>query len=271
MRVRLLLDGPRDAALNMAIDDVLVQGCRAGGAPVLRFYRWSERALTLGRFQSFKVLDRAACAADSVAVVRRITGGRAVLHGDDLTYSVAAPAGRAPFPDDIRGTFFAVSRGLVAGLARLGIAAEAVDAARADARGTPLCFAATSWYEITLHGRKLIGSAQRRWREAFLQQGSMPLRFDAAEFYRYFSFEHEAERARAVAAAAESVATLAPLLPPGIPIEAVQRALASGFEEGLGLELEPGTMTPAELRDADRLARARYADADWTAHRWARD
>lgn len=265
---RLVSTEPMDGAMNMAVDEaLLIASGRSGASPVIRFYRWAGPTLTLGAFQSADEIDWDACARDGVEVVRRITGGRAVLHGADFTYSVSANRSTLQFPDEIRGSFFAVSRALVAGLARLGVEAQASSTSRPGQRREPFCFAATSWFEIEERGRKLIGSAQRRFRNSFLQQGSMPMAFEAESFYRYIRFPDPSRRAEAVAAARLAVCDLAGTAERPVTFDDVVNAFAAGFEETLAVSLKPSGLTEDERRLAHELRRARYTNSEWTLAR----
>lgn len=183
---RYLDSGAAPGARNMAIDEGLLREAAAGQAqPVLRLYTWSPAAVSLGRFQDEATsVNAAACRERGIDIVRRITGGRAVLHDRELTYSVIAPAGGDLFPNEVLGTYKMIAAALLAGLRDLGIAAEMVsrsgrhaDRVRSHTK-EPACFSSPSWYEILVKDRKIIGSAQRRVPGAFLQHGSILIGYD---------------------------------------------------------------------------------------------
>lgn len=155
----------------MAADLACLDRVAAGGAPELRLYRWSPPALSLGRFQAESDVDHDACRARGVEVVRRPTGGRALLHGGDLTYAVAMrrPAGAAGHVDALYRTLAA---GLVAGLAELGVHAEL---GRDRGPAGPVCFAAAQGADLRVGDRKLCGSAQVQRGAVVLQHGSVLL------------------------------------------------------------------------------------------------
>src|ERR1700693_6058709 len=162
---RLLLDPPAAGAWNMAVDEVLLDGSAAGSAPpTLRFYQWAPPCLSLGYFQAFDVVDVAGCRRLGVDVVRRPTGGRAILHDRELTYSVALPLRLLGDDGAVLPSYHRLSLGLECGLKRLGVpvvlAPEA--AAQASPDHGPVCFDQPSAHEILLDGRKLVGSAQVR-------------------------------------------------------------------------------------------------------------
>lgn len=173
---RLILDQPAPGAWNMAVDEVLLEGVAAGKAPpTLRFYRWKPACLSLGYFQSFAVVDPASCGALGIDVVRRPTGGRAILHDCELTYSMALPASVLGYDRGILPSYHRISRALRAGLAELGVATTVAPEAAAPttAEHGPICFDRPSAHEILLQGRKLVGSAQVRRSDALLQHGSI--------------------------------------------------------------------------------------------------
>jgi lipoate-protein ligase A len=183
---RYLDSGPATGMRNMEIDERLLADAAAdnGLLPVLRFYEWEPPAVSLGRFQDEASAVRAAsCDRLGIDIVRRITGGRAVLHHRELTYSIVSARSNEQFPDDVLGTYKTIAAGLLMGLRNLGISAEMVTrpkwqeppkAGRVDAA----CFASPSWYELVAGGRKIIGSAQRRLPGAFLQHGSILIGYD---------------------------------------------------------------------------------------------
>lgn len=185
---RFIDSGPASAVQNMAVDEGLLREAVTPGAlPVLRFYTWSPAAVSLGRFQDKeRAVNAEACRQRGFDIVRRITGGRAVFHCDELTYSIIARSDSALFPNDILGTYKVIAAGLLAGLRELGIAAEMVSRSGRHAgmvkssSQEPACFSSPSWYEILVQGRKIIGSAQRRVGGAFLQHGSILIGYDHA-------------------------------------------------------------------------------------------
>jgi lipoate-protein ligase A len=180
---RFIDSGHNLGAYNMAMDEELLARAQAGEAvTVLRLYTWDPPAVSLGRFQKIEnSVNAEACHRHGIDIVRRITGGRAVLHHNELTYSIIARTENPLFPSNVLGTYKIIASGLLAGLKNLGIDAEMVSRSNRHAhlvkKGSkdPACFSSPSWYEILVHGRKIIGSAQRRLSGAFLQHGSILL------------------------------------------------------------------------------------------------
>lgn len=254
----------------MALDQALATACANGESPpTLRFYRWQPPTVSLGRHQPLAEIDQAACAAHGYDIVRRSTGGRAILHTDELTYSVAAPADEVRVKGGVMDAYLRLSNALVAGLANLGLT---VDKAAGNIRVGPdisaACFEAPSAYELTVGGRKLMGSAQSRRAKYVLQHGSLPLVGDIARLVDVLHLP-SAEAKLLRAQLADRACTLAKALgkdEQATPIQfaAVAQALARGFCTTLHLNLKAGAFTASELCEAARLIRVQYANPQWT-------
>jgi lipoate-protein ligase A len=255
---RLLDTPPAPGAWNMAVDEALAESVRAGGPPVLRVYRWSPPCLSLGRNQPSAGYDRDEIRRRGLDVVRRPTGGRAVLHHRELTYSVAAREGVLGGP---RQSYAAINRALVAGLTRLGVPAHLQPAGteRAPLPSLAPCFEQPVEGEVTAAGRKLVGSAQRTEGGVMLQHGSLPIQDDQSGVARLL-------RADVEVADAAPPATLAGLLGTAPAWETLVDALAAGWQEVLCARLERGALTGEEARRAEGF-RVRYEDPAWTWHR----
>lgn len=183
---RFIDSGPASGVENMRIDEKLLRDAQQAEAlPVLRFYTWDPPAVSLGRFQrTEQAVHEEACRRLGFDIVRRVTGGRAVLHNHELTYAVISPERNPLFPRDVIGTYKVIAAGLLAGFRNLGIPAEMVT--RSGCHSTLVeknsreaaCFSSPSWYEIVAQGKKVAGSAQRRVAGAFLQHGSILLSYD---------------------------------------------------------------------------------------------
>jgi len=258
---RLVLNDAADGATNMAVDEAIVESVAAGEAPpTLRLYAWDPACLSLGHAQPFGVVDTAALAALGWDVVRRPTGGRALLHVDELTYAVIAPGSLPDLAGGILPSYRRLSLGLVAALRRLGVEADApVGASPGDGdRSNPVCFEVPSAYEITVGGKKLIGSAQLRRRNMVLQHGSLPLVGDITRVLRVLRFRDPAEREAAAHRLRHHATTLESVLGRPVPWQAAAAAVRAGFAEGLGWDLAEGGLTEAERSLAARLAHERY-------------
>jgi lipoate-protein ligase A len=177
---RLIDSGPCDAPYNMALDEAIAAAVRNGHSPpTLRFYGWCQPSVSLGAFQKITDIDTGYCAANDVQVVRRPTGGRGILHGEELTYSFSAK-NEGLFSQGLLDAYRKISAAFSLGLQRLGLSVKMENrrGRRSNLERSPLCFQSTSYGEITINGKKLIGSAQKRWGDGFLQQGSMPYTVD---------------------------------------------------------------------------------------------
>lgn len=225
----------------MAVDEALADSCRRGASgPTLRLYGWDRPAISLGYFQrADQVVNLDRCGEAGVPVVRRATGGRAVYHRHEVTYSVVAPVPHPAFPSTIRGTYEVIARALQAGLERLDITVERSDRTTGPTRhgvGSPLCFAATSRNEMTVEGKKVVGSAQRRWSTAFLQHGSILLSHDSSTHARWFVGHLEG---------LDSIAGLCANRG-GLTPDHVCRALVASWERLFTVALRPSGLTPDE-------------------------
>ncbi len=175
---RLLITPALPGALNMAIDAAIADFVAAGNAPpTLRFYDWQPYCLSLGHHQNFAEVDKTVCKSKRIDVVRRPTGGRAVYHAEEFTYAVIVPKTSRLFRNTVLANYLLIADWLIAGLAHLGIRAAYATGANLRAHqpivGNSTCFARASDYEILVDGRKLVGSAQRRWSTTALQHGSI--------------------------------------------------------------------------------------------------
>jgi len=225
---------PNLGVYNMALDEELLARAQAGeDRPVLRLYAWQPPAVSLGRFQKRETAVNAeACKRLGYDIVRRITGGRAVLHDKELTYSIIARTNDPLFPDTVLGTYKVIATGLLAGLRNLGIPAEIVSrgsryAERVDTKAKDAaCFSSPSWYEILVNGRKIVGSAQRRVSGAFLQHGSILMDYDP---------QRESEVIPG-GCAGDVVTSVKRELGRDVPIDEVKQAFMRGFKEALGIE-----------------------------------
>jgi len=265
---------PRTGAANMAVDQAIAEACAAGEVPpTLRFYRWTPPAISLGRHQSLADIDSAAARHHGYEIVRRSTGGRAILHTDELTYSVAGTERDPRLGGGVMESYLRLSSALVRGLRSLGL--DAVDKAAGTVRAGPnvsaACFEVPSAYEIVVGGRKLLGSAQSRRAGYVLQHGSLPLTGDISRLVAVLALDDE-ERSRLRADLAVRACTLAQALE--VPEDAavlhfphVAQTLAAAFAEELTLTFKPSPLTPGELKRSAELIRTQFADEAWTAHR----
>src|SRR3984893_13338742 len=256
---RLLLDPPAAGGWNMAVDEVLLDGVAEGSAPpTLRFYEWAPPCLSLGYFQPFEVVDVDGCRSLGVDVVRRPTGGRAILHDRELTYSVALPASELGHDGGVLPSYYRISLALQAGLPRLGAPATLApeSAACSLAVHGPVCFDRPSAHEILLHGRKLVGSAQMRRGGGILQHGSILIEPRIDKLTACLRLPGGPGGIEAGVASLAEVGLTEPA-----PIAA---AISDAFAGRFGISLVQAPLEPAELAAARALASSKYQTASWT-------
>lgn len=261
---RLLRHAPASGTRNMAVDDAILELARKGEAPpTLRLYDWTPGTLTLGLGQPLADVDTGRLAANGWGMVRRPTGGRAILHIDELTYSVIGPNDEPRLAGGVLESYRRISAALMQSLKVLGLRVEQQTGHQlpGNAELGPVCFEVPSDYEITLGGKKLIGSAQARRKGGMLQHGSLPLYGDIARITEALVYpgqverEESAERVRQRAATAEEGLGRTPTY-----AEAAA-AFIAGFSEMLNIDLVESQLTPEE----------ETAAADWEAQRYASD
>jgi len=258
-RWRLIDTGLGEAFFNMALDESIARlAIERKAPPALRVYGWSRPSVTLGRFQRAADVDSELCAARGIPVVRRPTGGRAILHGDELTYSFSSPANMGHMTEGLFRSYATLSRAFLLAFLSLGIEVKASGRKRGVRTDrSPLCFSSTSFGEITLEGRKIIGSAQRRWPGGMLQQGSIPLeppRHDtAAVFFR--TREHDANEAGSLMGLHE--------VDTSITYESLRQALSKGFQQSLGISLVETPPSAEEIETAAMLEETKYSQEEW--------
>ncbi len=257
---RLLRSAPADGATNMAVDEAILYAVAAGLAPpTLRFYAWQPACLSLGRAQPAGDVKLEELRTAGFSLVRRPTGGRAILHVDELTYSVVASEGEPRVSGGVVESYRRLSAGLMRGLELLGVKNLAADrrVQKQPADG-PVCFEVPSDYEITAGGRKLVGSAQVRSRGAVLQHGALPLEGDIARICAFLKAKATPELVRARAT------TLTEALARPVSWDEAAAALEEGFAQALNLRLVPGALTVEERAWAEQLYAEKYASEQWT-------
>lgn len=249
---------PADGATQMATDEAIWRAVGAGRAPAtLRLYAWSPPCLSLGRNQPVSEVNAETLEQAGYDLVRRPSGGRAILHIDELTYAVVLPLRDPRARGGVLGSCHRLSQGLLAALRLLGAEAAAQQNSARPAT-VPVCFEHPGAYEIVWGERKLVGSAQVRGRGALLQHGALPLCGDIARICRFLAAPASAERVRARAT------TLSEVLGRSVSWEESAAAIVQGFESALDLSLLPSPLTDEEQRLADKLREQKYRAQEWT-------
>lgn len=252
----------------MALDEAVLRAVGAGQMPpTLRLYAWSPPCLSLGYGQRAADVDFARAEAFGWDVVRRPTGGRAILHTDELTYCLALPAGHELAAGNIVDSYRRISAALVAGLQKLGADPQAErHEGQLDTIGA-VCFETPSHYEITVNGRKLVGSAQVRRYGGVLQHGSLPLYGDLGRICDVLAYQDETEREAAKVQLYARALTLADALDRRITWNEAAGAVIAGFAETFGVHFVASELTQAEWVEADRLEHEVYGTQAWTRRR----
>ena len=254
---RLIRTPPLPGGLNMAVDEALLESVTAGDSlPVLRLYRWAPPALSVGYAQKTGNIDFAACRDEGVEVVRRATGGRAVLHDAEVTYAVISSDDNPLFSGSILGDYKVIARILREVLRSLGIAAElSPGRERGGGEGAQgaACFTAPSSYELVFRGCKMTGSAQRRSGGAFLQHGSIPVDFDPERLARLLGKSGTAEAERMAA----HIGWVNRWLDNPVTVDDVEERLIETFAREQGIVFHEENLTPEEWERARRKTERR--------------
>lgn len=265
---RLLRHPPAGGAWNMAVDEALLESVAGGNSlPVLRLYAWEPACLSLGQAQPAADVDRKRLTEHGWELVRRPTGGRAILHTDELTYAVIAPVDEPHVRGTLLESYLAISRALVKALELLGLEVAARDdpqTSQAARSRNPVCFEEPSSYEILFAGKKIIGSAQARRGNTFLQHGALPLAGDLTRITHALVFPDEAARRYAAATLLARATTVEAALHKQPSWEQAAAAFVTGFNQALGLVFQKIDLSTDETRRAKTIMLEKYAGAAWT-------
>ncbi|PJC36681.1 lipoate--protein ligase family protein [Candidatus Peregrinibacteria bacterium CG_4_9_14_0_2_um_filter_53_11] len=257
MKLRLLMTGKSSAAENMAIDEAVLESVSSKNSPpTLRLYGWEPKAISLGYFQSLEEeVDREACRVKGIDIVRRMTGGGAVFHDEEVTYSIHLPEAEEIIPTGVLESYRAVSEGVIRGVAELGAAASFVplnDLVVID-QGLP---------------RKISGNAQTRKKGVILQHGTLLLQVDVDTMFELLRVPSEKLKGKLISEIRERVTSLSKLLGRRVTFDEACEALKKGFSETFSdHELTLEKLTGDELKRIDELVRTKYASDTWTAQR----
>lgn len=240
----------------MALDEAIACAVRSSSSPpTLRLYAWDRPSVSLGVFQPFTDIDAAFCDAHAIPIVRRPTGGRAILHGDELTYSFSAAADCDLFGRGLREAYHALSLAFARAFRRIGLDAvmqQRQVSGRLLTRSA-LCFQSVSYGELTVSGRKIIGSAQKRWPEGFLQQGSIP-----------FSIDRNLSAAVFMRNASDNDLAGLTAIQTQVDASAFQHEVIAAFEETFAIRFAESQTSCQESAHAAHLAAVKYQSRAWT-------
>jgi len=255
-----------DAALNMAIDEaILIHHLNGEVPPTLRVFRWSQPSISLGRFQSVeREIELDLCQQRDVPLVRRPTGGRAVYHRDEFTYSIVISK-RYGVPSGIIAAYAYLAQGLMAALRLLRVQAEISDE-RVNKHPSAACFASSTQADLTSGGFKLVGSAQVWKEDTLLQQGSLPLDDRAAEFFDMLRYPDTTARQEALALYCQKMTPLH-MLKPTASWDDVAQAFKNGFSTFFQRTFELGELSSSEWELAHQLVQEKYSKLTWHRER----
>lgn len=265
-RWRLVHTPPASGPWNMAVDSAILAAVGQDRVPpTLRFYRWQPPCLSLGYAQPSGDVDLDRLDRRGWDIVRRPTGGRAILHADELTYAVIGPLDEPRLQGSVLESYQRLSQGLLRGLQELGLPVQVVsDPDQAQDSDQPICFQNPSDFEITVNGKKLIGSAQARKKEGVLQHGTLPLSGDLTRIIQVLAFSNQKEREQAAQRLLTRAANIEMIWDKEITWEEAARALTTGFRKALDLNFEIQGLTDWERDTAHQLISSTYQNPDWT-------
>ncbi len=254
-KCRFINTGLSDAYTNMAIDEALLNNV---GGPVLRVYGWSPTALSIGYSQKrVHNIDLEYCNNSGIPVVRRITGGRAVYHDNELTYSFILPNDKSVVPDSIALSYKKIASALQLVFEHFGISATLKE--RPGRGSQSLCYMSAGWYELLVNNKKISGSAQRRVNTGFLQHGSILQDFDFQIHKKIFNLSPEE-----CLVLPYKITSLKNETGGDITYNEIVNAVYEGFASEFCFKMEHDTLTKKETEDARKLRYIKYESEEWT-------
>ncbi|MGD6803908.1 lipoate--protein ligase family protein [Rossellomorea aquimaris] len=272
---RYIDSGNCSPSYNMALDEALLDWHSEGKIPpVIRFYGWDPATLSVGYFQKVeKEINMEAVKEHGLGFVRRPTGGRGVLHEHELTYSVIVTEEHPEMPKTVTEAYRVISEGILRGFRALGLEAYfAVPRTEEEKQGlksprSAVCFDAPSWYELVVEGRKVAGSAQTRQKGVILQHGSILLDLDEDKLFSLFKYPNDRVKERMQRAFKSKAVAVNEISSETVTLDMAKAAFKKGFEQGLGIELEPYVLSQEEAQYVEDLAKRRYESDEWNFKR----
>ncbi|MGZ9226473.1 MAG: lipoate--protein ligase family protein [Anaerolineales bacterium] len=263
---RLILTPAARGSWNMAVDEAILEHIGRGEfLSTLRLYAWDPACLSLGHTQPIADVDMARLHERGWEVVRRATGGRAILHTDELTYSVTGSAEEPVLAGGVLESYNRIAEALLFAVKGLGLPVEMKEGkTNHGATPNPVCFEVPATYEITANGKKLIGSAQARKKEGVLQHGSLPLTGDITRICQALAFESTSARENASTRLLSRATTVESVLGHAVSWETAAQAFVHAFETQLGLCFEKGDLSESESKRAEELVGEKYDHPSWT-------
>ncbi|MEK6983519.1 MAG: biotin/lipoate A/B protein ligase family protein [Nanoarchaeota archaeon] len=256
MQCRFIDTGSNDAFTNMAIDEAILTYCEQ---PVLRVYKWSSPSISVGYNQSAaNEINLDKCKEHSVKIVRRITGGKAVLHDKEVTYSFILPENTAMLPRNITESYRAIAQGLVIALKKIRLNAEIKK--QPERLATPICFNSSNWYELSVNNKKISGSAQRRLNGKILQHGPILMDFDYGMNALLFKSNGAMGSLKGLRNRITSVKNE---LNSEISYDELSNAIKYGFKRNFNFDFIDSKLTNNEIRLSVALRNEKYSKEKW--------
>jgi lipoate-protein ligase A len=264
-RWRLIIDQPASGSWNMAVDDALLEAAQGDSyIPTLRLYSWNPPCLSLGHAQHIREVNREALIKMGWDLVRRPTGGRAILHIDELTYSITGNTEQPILKGGILESYQKISQTFIQMLQKYSLDPRSrEESQQAKNQVEPVCFEIPSNYEITVAGKKIIGSAQARRKNAILQHGAIPLTGDISRIIKVLAYSDEDSRKNAALRVLSRATTIENQTGKSISWHQSAMDLVRAFEETHNLFLIKGELTAEEAVSAKRIELEKYGNKTW--------
>ena len=251
MKCRFIDTGFNDAFTNMAIDEALLNS----KIPVLRVYSWKPEAISIGYNQDLQEINLDYCKNNGIDIVRRITGGKAVFHDKEITYSFILPENTNLLPFEVNESYKIIAKALLIALKKININAEIKKVP--ERIETPVCFNSSNWYELLVNDKKISGSAQRRMSGKILQHGSMLIDFDYNKNNSLFnttnSFDNLKQRITSIKNETNKIITA----------NKIKEAIKQGCKENFSFEMINDSVTDEEIKLTEKLNQEKYSTEEW--------
>lgn len=259
--------GFNSASVNMALDEKLLNWHNRGKIPpTLRFYGWSKPSLSVGHFQNAeKAIHFSNIQKHGCEFVRRLTGGSAVLHDDELTYSIVISEDKDYIPTSIQAAYYVLSKGVLAGYKQLGIEADYATPEKQTER-TDVCFEKPAFYEMLVDGKKISGNAQTRQQGVLLQHGSIPMSINKDMLFDLFKFPTESIRETKRNAFPKKATTINEITKKQHTYDDLKEAFQKGFQTELDIEVTPLKLSDSQWSEVLELAKSKYSQEEWNLY-----
>jgi len=264
---RLIINSPGKGAWNMAVDEAVLEFvAKKEKPPTLRLYAWDPYCLSLGHAQPAADVNLQALKAKGWGLVRRPTGGKAILHADEITYAIIAPMDEPRVSGTVLESYQRLSMALLTALRIIGIQADSKPKKSVSRRSliNPICFESPSDYEITSNGKKIIGSAQARRLQGVLQHGSIPLYGDITRIIQILNYNSISEQKEAKNNLQDKACTLNDIPNKKITWQNTANALISGFSNELNITFFQSHLSDKEINRAKELVQRKFGLDEWT-------